>query len=108
MNLQTPEERGYTFALCNLSAPSLSHATDMAFYGSCASCMVQGQNLMAVIMPQFAYKKGQLYIAARAVEDPFINRGLQITNLRSSSRRNPTLGTTAPWCTMAAWLCPRA
>ena len=51
MNLQIPEQRGYTFGLCNLAAPSLSHAIDQAFYGACASCMAQGQNLMAVIMP---------------------------------------------------------
>ena len=77
-NLQIPEERGYTFALCNLAAPSISLTIDFTFYGSCASCLVQGQNLMAVVMPQFAYKKGQLYIASRAIEDLFINRGLQM------------------------------
>ena len=38
--------------------------------------MIQGQNLMAVVMPQFAYKKGQLAMASRSVEDLFINRGL--------------------------------
>ena len=38
--------------------------------------MAQGQNLMAVVMPQFAYKKGQLAMASRSVEDLFINRGL--------------------------------
>ena len=77
----------------------------MAFFGSCAQTMVQGQNLMAVIMPQFAYKKGQLAMASRAVEDLFINRGLQMDYkwaLVFNSIRNPTLGTTAPWCTMAA------
>ena len=74
--LQIPEERGYTFALLNLSAPSISGTQDMAFFGSCASAMVQGQNLMAVVMPQFAYKKGQLAMASRSVEDLFINRGL--------------------------------
>ena len=40
--------------------------------------MVQGQNLMVVIMLQFAYKKGQLALASRAVEDIFMNRALQI------------------------------
>ena len=40
--------------------------------------MVQGQNLMAVTMPQFAYKNGHLYMASRSVQDIFINRGLQI------------------------------
>ena len=40
--------------------------------------MLQGKNLMAVIMPPFAYKNGQLYMASRSVEDIFINRGLQI------------------------------
>ena len=29
-------------------------------------------------MPQFAYKKGQLYIASRSLEDIFINRGLHM------------------------------
>ena len=74
--LQIPEERGYTFALLNLAAPSISQANDMQFFGSCASSLVQGQNLMAVVMPQFAYKKGQLAMASRSVEDLFINRGL--------------------------------
>ena len=65
--------------------------------------MVQDQNLMSVIMPQFAYKNGQLYIASRSVEDIFINRGLQINHkFAFLFRRNPTIGTTAPWCTMAA------
>jgi len=50
LSLQIPEERGCTFALCNPLAPSMSSGNDMAFYGSCGSCMVQGQNLMAVIM----------------------------------------------------------
>ena len=50
-NLQIPEERGHTFALCNLSALSMAQGNDSAFYGSCASCMAQGLNLMAVIMP---------------------------------------------------------
>ena len=77
-NLQIPEERGYTFALCNLSAPSMSQGNDLAFYGSCASCLVKGQNLMAVVMLQFAYKKGQLYIVSRSIEDIFINRGLNM------------------------------
>ena len=30
-NLQIPEERGYNFALCNLSAPSMSQGNDLAF-----------------------------------------------------------------------------
>ena len=77
-NLQIQEQRGYTLALCNLSAPSMSQANDLAFYGSLASCLVQGQNLMAVVMPQFAYKKGHLYMASRTIEDLFINRGLQM------------------------------
>ena len=29
-----------------------------------------------MIMPQFAYKKGQLHIASRKIEDLFIDRGL--------------------------------
>ena len=33
---------------------------------------------MAVTMPQFAYKKSQLYMASRSIEDLFINRGLQM------------------------------
>ena len=41
--LQIPEERGYTFALCNLAAPSMSQANDLVFYGSFASCMVQAR-----------------------------------------------------------------
>ena len=77
-HLQTPVERGCTFALTNLSAPSMSQGPDLQPYGSCASCLVQGQNLMAVIMPQFAYKEGQLHMASRAIEDLFINRGLQM------------------------------
>jgi hypothetical protein len=95
---QIPEERGYTFALLNLSAPSISTTNDMAFFGSCAQTMVQGQNLMAVIMPQFAYKKGQLAMTSRAVEDLFINRGLQmdykwalVFNQKTDSRDNRSL-----------------
>ena len=41
-HLQIPEDRGYTFALCNLAAPSVSQTIDFTFYGSCASCLVQG------------------------------------------------------------------
>ena len=36
------------------------------------------QNLVAVLLPQFAYKKGQLYLASRSVEDIFLMRGLNI------------------------------
>ena len=75
-NLQTPEERGYTFALCNLAAPSMLQSNCLAFYGSCASCMAQGQNLMAVVMPQFAYTNSQLALSSQSVEDNFINCGL--------------------------------
>ena len=56
----------------------MSQAHDLEFFGAFASCIAQGQNLTAVVMPQFAYKKGQLYMASRAVEDVFINRGLPI------------------------------
>ena len=76
-NLQTPEERGYTFALCNLAAPSMLQSNCLASYGSCASCMAQGQNLMAVVvMPQFAYTNSQLALSSQSVEDNFINCGL--------------------------------
>ena len=75
-NLQIPEERGYTFALCNLAAPGVSMRVDLVFYGSCASCMAQGQNLMAVVMPQFAYTNSQLALSSQSVEDNFINCGL--------------------------------
>ncbi len=75
-NLQIPEERGYTFALCNLAAPSMLQSNCLAFYGSCASCMAQGQNLMAVVMPQFAYTNSQLALSSQSVEDNFINCGL--------------------------------
>ena len=65
--------------------------------------MARGQNLTALIMPQFAYKKGQLYIASRTVEDIFINRGLQIEyNFAILFNEKSTIGTTAPWCTMGA------
>ena len=57
----------------------MSQGYDLAFYGACAShLMARGQNLMAVIMPQFAYKKGQLYIASRTIEDLFIDRGFNM------------------------------
>ena len=49
-NLQIPEERAHTFALCNLSAPSMSQGPDLSFFGACASCMAQGQNLIGVVM----------------------------------------------------------
>ena len=75
-NLQTPEEHGYTFALCNLAAPSMLQSKCLAFYGSCASCIAQGQNLMAVVMPQFAYTNSQLALSSQSVEDNFINCGL--------------------------------
>ena len=76
--LQIPEERGNTFALLNLAAPSLSHTIDKAFFGNFASAMAQGQNLIAVVMPQFSYQKNQLHLASRAVEDLFIDRGLNL------------------------------
>ena len=63
--LHIPEERGYTFALLNLSAPNISAAKDMAPFGSCAASLVHGQNLIAVTMPQFAYN-GRLALASRA------------------------------------------
>ena len=72
-NLQIPEERGYTFALCNLAAPSMLQSNCLAFYGSCASCMAQGRNLMDVVMPQFAYTNSQLALSSQPVEDNFIN-----------------------------------
>ena len=76
-NLQIPEERGYTFALCNLAAPSMLQSNCLASYGSCASCLAQGQNLMAVVvMPQFAYTNSQLALSSQSVEDNFINCGL--------------------------------
>ena len=56
-NLQIPEERWHTFALCNMSSPRMSQANYMAFFGACESCMAQGQNPMAVIMLQFAQKQ---------------------------------------------------
>lgn len=77
-SLQIPEERGCTFAFCNLTAPIMSQAHDLALFRACASCMAQSQNLMAVIMPQFAHKKGQLYMVSRSIEDLFINRALQM------------------------------
>ena len=76
--LQIPEERGHTFSCINLAAPSMSSSLDMDFFGGCASCMSKGQNLMAVIMPQFTYKKNQLYILSRSTEDLFVNRGLAV------------------------------
>ena len=75
-NLQIPEGRGYTFALCNLASPSMLQNNCLAFYGSCASCMGQGQNLMAVVMPQFAYTNSQLALSSQSVEDNVINCGL--------------------------------
>jgi len=49
-------------------------------------------------MPQFAYKKGQLAMASRSVEDLFINRGLQmeykwalVFNQKPDSRDNRSL-----------------
>ena len=78
MNLQIPEERAHTFALCSLSAPSMSQGLDLSFFGACASCLAQGQNLTAVIMSQFAHKKGQLHIQSRKVEDLIIDRGLNM------------------------------
>ena len=72
------EERGHTFSCLNLAAPSMSTAVDMDFFGACASCMSKGQNLMAVIMPQFSCTKGQLYMQSRMIEDLFVNRGLSI------------------------------
>ena len=102
-DLQTPEERGHTFALCNLAAPSMLQSNCLAFYGSCASCMAQGQNLMAVIMLQFGYSKGKLYIASRKIEDLFIDRGLNmdctcafVFKEKCDNRDDRT------WCTMAA------
>ena len=77
-NLQIPEERGYTFALCNLAAPSMLQSNCLASYGSCASCMAQGQNLMAVVMPQFACTISQLALASQSVEGNFIKCGLQM------------------------------
>ena len=68
--LQIPEERGHTFSCLNLAAPSLSPSFDMEFFGSCA--------LMAVIMPQFSYKRGPIYILSRMVKDIFVSRGLAI------------------------------
>ena len=100
--LQIPEEHGYTFALLNLSAPSISGTQDMAFFGSCAQTMVQGQNLMAVIMPQYAYKNGQLYVASRSVEDIVINRGLQIDHKFAILFKEKSDNRDTPWCTMAA------
>ena len=76
--IQIPDGRGYTFALCNLCSPSISQDIDRSCVGACASVMSQGQNLLAVLMPQFAYKKGQLYMASRAVEDIFIQCGLSM------------------------------
>ena len=76
-NLQITDERGHTFVLCNLAAPSMLQSNGLASYGSCASCMAQGQNLMAVVvMPQFAYTNSQLALSSQSVEDNFINCGL--------------------------------
>ena len=49
-------------------------------YGTRTSALVSGNlhNLVAVLMPQFAYKKGLLYLASRPVEDIFLMRGLNI------------------------------
>ena len=79
-SLQIPEERMHTFALLNLIAPSTTSSSDYDLYGTLASALASGnlQNLLAVIMPQFAYKKGQLYLASRSVEDIFLMRGLNI------------------------------
>ena len=41
--------------------------------------MAQGQNLMGVVMPQFAYKKGhQLHHARRKIEELFVDHGLNM------------------------------
>ena len=97
-SLQIPEERGYTFALCNLAAPSLSHSKELQLFGACGSCMSKGQNLMAVIMPQFSYKRNQNYPAQRMVEDLYITRGLGLDakwalvfNKKSDTRDNRCL-----------------
>ena len=49
----------------------LRKAEDSVFQGPCR----RGQAAMpqAVVMPQFAYRKGQLAMASRSVEDLFIN-----------------------------------
>ena len=97
-SLQIPEERGYTFALCNLASPSLSHAKELQLFGACGPCMSKGQNLMAVIMPQFSYKRHQNYLAHRMVEDLYITRGLGLDakwalvfNKKSDTRDNRCL-----------------
>ena len=63
----------HTFALLNLIAPSTSVSSDYELYGTLTSALVMGnlQDLVAVILPQFAYKKGQLYLASRAVDGIF-------------------------------------
>ena len=106
-NLQIPQERAHTFAFCNLSAPSMSQGPDLPFFGACASCLAQGQNLTAVILPQLACKKGQLHIQSRKIENIFIDRGLNVEckcaiafKEKCNNREN------RPWCTMFAVLCP--
>ena len=96
--LQAPEGRGYTSSLLNLSAPSISTTNDYVSFGSCASTLVQGQNLMAVLMPQLANKKGQLALAGWAVEVIFLNSALQmeqkwalVSNQKPDSRDNRSL-----------------
>ena len=76
--LQIPEGRAYTFGFLNLAAPSKSTNADMELFGAMASCLSKSNNLMAVAMPQFGYKKGQLYMASRLVEDMFVLRGLKM------------------------------
>ena len=64
----------------NEIAPSLIPAQHIEFLGLLVPAMVQPklQNYVAVLMPQFVYKKGQLSISTRTVEDLFLLSGLNM------------------------------
>ena len=101
-NLQIPEERAHTFALCNMSFPSMSQANGMVFFGACASFMARCQNPTAVIMPQLAYKKAcSTWPAGRPRTSSSTVACIWITNSRSSASTTPIIGITASWCTTA-------
>ena len=79
--IQVQETSAHTVAVVNLAAPSLTSANDLEMYSGLTQglmCGHPGNDLCAILMPQFTYKKGQLYIATRMVEDVFINKGLNI------------------------------
>eukprot|EP00974_Lingulodinium_polyedra_P050330 4838891-Lingulodinium_polyedra.AAC.1 len=65
--LQVPEERMRTLALLNLVAPSTSLVGAYDLYGTLArarSWRASTRTWWRSSRPQFAYKKGQLYLAS--------------------------------------------